>query len=709
MSRSDKNNELFLIRGMDCADCAATIERSLQLLPGVETVAVAYGSARAHVTYRAGSVTRDHMVAAIRNAGYDVAEERKPEPGLFSRPQVQLTLASAVLAGTGFLLRFFGGPEVLAEALLGLGALVGGVPIARRGWRALRASRTLDMNVLMVAAAVGAAAIDQWEEAAAVVVLFSLAETLEAFTADRARSAIASLLTLAPQTALVYRHGEEIVIPTDAILAGDVVVVRPGERIPVDGDVREGRSSVNQSAVTGEPMPVEKGPGDPVFGGSVNTHGTFEVLASRPASESTLAHIGRLIEEAETQRAPVQRFVDRFAAVYTPAVAIGALLVAAVPPLLGSDFRTWFYRALALLVIACPCALVISTPVTMVAALARAARAGILIKGGQYLEALAAAPALAIDKTGTLTTGQPRVGSVLSADGLDPSQVLRIAAALESRSEHPIASAILRRARDEDIAVPRPEAAEAVPGGGVTGGVEGQRYLLGSPEFVTANGVDPGPLADRIGVARGRGETTVLLADARRVLGLITVSDVERVGAAEAVDALHRLGVRPIVLLTGDASGAAATVAASVGVDSVQAGLLPQQKVDAVTALRQRHGHVIMVGDGINDAPALAAATVGVAMGAAGSDAALEAADVALMRDDLSLLPDAIGLSRRAMRVIRQNVVLALAIKGVFLTLALVGRTTLWLAVFADMGVSLLVIANGLTVLRTNTRQKSVV
>lgn len=705
MSRS--STEQFLIRGMDCADCAVTIERSLRRLPGVETVAVAYATARAHVTYRTGSVARDQMVAAIRNAGYDVAQERKPDPPLFSRPQVRLTVASAALAGLGFLLRFSGGSEVFAETLLGLGALIGGFPVARRGWLALRASRTLDMNILMAVAAIGAAAIDQWEEAAAVVVLFSLAETLEALTADRARFAIASLLTLAPQTTLVYRHDQEMVIPTDAILAGDVVIVRPGERIPVDGEVREGRSSVNQSAITGEPMPVEKGPGDPVFGGSVNAHGTFEMLATRPASESTLARIARLVEEAEAQRAPVQQFVDRFAAVYTPAVVLSAFLVAAVPPLLGGDFRTWFYRALALLVIACPCALVISTPVTMIAALARAARVGILIKGGQYLEALAGARALAIDKTGTLTTGEPRVASVLSVDGLGVSQVLRVAAALESRSDHPIASAILRRARDEGVAVTRPEAAETVPGGGITGGVEGQRYLLGSPEFVAINGVDPGPLAARIGEARGRGETTVLLADTRQVLGLITVSDVERVGAAEAVDALHHLGVRPIVLLTGDASGAATAVAASVGVDSVQAGLLPEQKVAAVTALRQQHGRVIMVGDGINDAPALAAATVGVAMGVAGSDTALEAADVALMRDDLSLLPEAIGLSRRAMRVIRQNVVLALGIKGVFLTLALLGRTTLWLAVFADMGVSLLVIANGLALLRTNPRQKA--
>jgi Cd2+/Zn2+-exporting ATPase len=705
MSRS--NSEQFLIRGMDCADCAATIERSLRRLPGVETVAVTFGSSRAQVSYRSEAITRDQVVTAIRDAGYDVAEERKPDPPWFSRPQVRLTIVSAVLAGIGFALRLSGGPEVAGEALLGLGALVGGVPIARRGWLALRASRTLDMNILMAMAALGAAAIDQWEEAAAVVVLFSLAETLEALTADRARSAIASLLTLAPQTTLVYRHGQEMTIPTDAILAGDVVIVRPGERIPVDGEVRDGRSSVNQSAITGEPLPVEKGPGDSVFGGSVNTHGTLEVHATRQASESTLARIARLVEAAEAQRAPAQQFVDRFAAVYTPAVVIAALLVAAVPPLLGGDFRTWFYRALALLVIACPCALVISTPVTMVAALARAARAGILIKGGQYLEALAGVRAIAIDKTGTLTTGEPRVGTVTSVDGLNPSQVLRIAAALESRSDHPIASAILRRARDEGLVATRPEAADAIPGGGITGSVEGQRYLLGSPEFVATNGVDLAPLADRIGEARRRGETTVLLADTLQVRGLITISDVERVGAVEAVDALHRLGVQPIVLLTGDASGAAAAVAASVGVDNVRAGLLPEQKVDAVTSLRQQYGQVIMVGDGINDAPALAAATVGVAMGAAGSDAALEAADVALMRDDLSLLPEAIGVSRRAVRVIRQNVALALGIKGVFLTLALLGRTTLWLAVFADMGVSLLVIANGLTLLRANPLKKA--
>jgi Cd2+/Zn2+-exporting ATPase len=369
-----------------------------------------------------------------------------------------------------------------------------------------------DIALMVVAAS---RAIDQWEEAAAVVVLFSLAETLEVLTADRARSAIASLMTLAPQTALVYRHNQEMVIPTDAILPGDVVVVRPGERIPVDGEVREGRSSVNQSAITGEPLPVEKGPGDPVFGGSVNTHGTFEVLASRPASESTLARIAHLVEEAEAA-AGAGPAVRRWFRPSTRPRWSSALFVAAIPPLLGADFRTWLYRALALLVIACPCALVISTPVTMVAALARAARAGILIKGGQYLEALAGARTLAIDKTGTLTTGEPRVRSVVSVDGLDPSQVLRVAAALESRSEHQS----LRRscgARGTRASRSRVlEAAEAVPGGSVTGWRRGAAFLLGSPEFVATNGVDAGPLADRIGEARTAVRPPCCSADTRR-------------------------------------------------------------------------------------------------------------------------------------------------------------------------------------------------
>jgi Cd2+/Zn2+-exporting ATPase len=424
-----------------------------------------------------------------------------------------------------------------------------------------------------------------------------------------------------------------------------------------------------------------------------------EVLATRPASESTLARIARLVEQAEEQRAPVQRFVDRFAALYTPAVVVAAGLLATVPPLLVGDFRAWFYRALVLLVIACPCALVISTPVTMVAALARAARTGILIKGGQYVEALAGARALAFDKTGTLTTGAPRIATIISLDGADATQVLRIAASLESRSDHPIAGAVLEQARREGVPIVQPAVVEAVPGGGLIGEVDGRRHLLGSPEFVASHGVDASALADRITAARSRGETVVLVTDADRALGLVVVTDAVRDDAAGAIARLHGLAIRPIVMLTGDASAAARTVTATVGADEVQAGLLPEQKVEAIAALRQTHGRVVMVGDGINDAPALARASVGVAMGAAGSDAALEAADVALMRDDLTLLPEAIGLSRRAMRVIHQNVALALGIKAVFLGLALVGRTTLWMAVFADMGASLLVIVNGLTLL----------
>jgi Cd2+/Zn2+-exporting ATPase len=431
----------------------------------------------------------------------------------------------------------------------------------------------------------------------------------------------------------------------------------------------------------------------------VNGRSALDVLATRPASESTLARIARLVERAEEQRARVHRFVDRFAAIYTPDVVVAAGLIATVPPLLVGDFRTWFYRALVLLVIACPCALVISTPVTMVAALARAARTGILIKGGQYVEALAGARALAFDKTGTLTTGAPRIATIISLDGADATQVLRIAASLESRSDHPIAGAVLAQARREGVPIVQPAAVEAVPGGGLIGEVDGRRHLLGSPEFIASHGVDASVLADRITAARSRGETVMLVTDADRALGLVVVTDAVRDDAAGAIARLHGLAIRPIVILTGDASAAARTVTATVGADEVQAGLLPEQKVKSIAALRQTHGQVIMVGDGINDAPALARASVGVAMGAAGSDAALEAADVALMRDDLTLLPEAIGLSRRAMRVIHQNIALALGIKAVFLGLALVGRTTLWLAVFADMGASLLVIVNGLTLL----------
>jgi Cd2+/Zn2+-exporting ATPase len=554
----------------------------------------------------------------------------------------------------------------------------------------------------MALAAIGAVGIGSYAEGAWVLVLFAVGTTLESYAFDRSRRSVVELMELAPARARVLGDdGAERLVPVEELTAGARFVVRPGERVPLDGDVVAGTSSVDEAPITGESVPVDKEAGSAVFAGTLNAQGALTVRASRAAEDSTLARVAALVEEAQGSRAPSERFVERFARIYTPLVLAAAIAVAVVPVALGGAVDTWLYRALALLIVACPCSLVISIPVAVVSAVGRAARDGVLVKGGQALEDLARVRTVAIDKTGTLTDARPRLSEVVALAGLSDDEALALAATAERRSEHPLAQTLVAAARERGLDVAEPEAFRALPGLGVVARVGGRDVWAGGPRLAVER-------LERIPDAAARlerdGQTAIVLGQGDRALAVLGLSDRPRPEAAAAVAGLRRVGVDRIVMLTGDNERVAARVGADVGIDERRAGLLPEDKLRAVEHLAREAGPVAMVGDGINDAPALAAASVGIAMGAAGTDAALASADVALMSDDLARLPGALAGARRATRVMRQNVVASLAIKAVFVVLAPLGLVTLVLAVAADMGMSLLVTLNGLRLLRTGTR-----
>jgi Cd2+/Zn2+-exporting ATPase len=691
---------------MDCQDEVKAIERALGALGGVAGWQVNLLERTLRVQFDPQRVSGEGVLAAIRALGMTpvLASQAVARAGWRRDPLLLSSAASGLFLGGALAMDWLNGPPLGTILLSVLTMLTGGWMTTGKAVRAVRARR-LDMNALMTIAVLGAVGIGQWAEGASVVFLFALAQLLETYSLDRARQAVRRLLDVSPPEATVRREGQEVRVPAAAVVPGDMILVRPGERIALDGVVRAGSSGVNQAPITGESMPLEKAPGDQVYAGSINGAGSLDVEVTHRAQETVLARIITLVEQAQAQKAPAQAFVERFAAIYTPAVIAGAALIAALPPLfLGQPAGPWIYRALVLLVIACPCALVISTPVAVVCGLTRAARAGVLIKGGRYLEALGQLKALAFDKTGTLTRGTPEVVDVRSLNGARSEDVLRLAAAVEARSEHPLAAAILRAARAQGLAWPEATGFVAVPGRGAYGEIGGRRYHLGNHRYAEELAVCSAAVEASLQHLEARGQTPVILSDGRYVLGLLGLADVVRDTAPKALADLHRLGVKPLVMLTGDVRGTAEAIAGKVGVDEVRAELLPDQKVGAIKELVQKHGHVGMVGDGINDAPALAAATVGIAMGAAGTDAAIETADVALMSDDLAQLPWAIALGRQALRIIRANIALSLATKGVFVVLAVSGQATLWMAVAADMGTSLFVIANGMRLLRNGRR-----
>ena len=689
----------FRIEGMDCHEEVAILERRLKRLSGLEALDADVVGQRLRIKYDAAKITADAITEAVAQTGMRAwLEHEQPAPTRAGWRR-ELVFGSGLLLLVGLLVQL-SVTAVPSWPFLVLSVLLGGIPTVRRALASLQA-RHLDIHVLMVVAVIGAVLLQEWTEAASVVFLFALAQLLEAGAMERARGAIRALMELAPADAVVRRNGRPQRVPIDEVAVADTVLVGPGEKIPVDGTVVAGSSHVNQAPVTGESLPADKNPGDDVFAGTINGRGALDIAVTRLRRDSTLARIIHLVERAQSQRAPSQTFVDRFARVYTPIVLALAVLVAVGPPLLMSAaWDVWFYRALVLLVISCPCALVISTPVSIVSGLAAAARKGVLIKGGAHLEKLASVTCVAFDKTGTLTKAFLRVAVVVPLGETTSDDVLRAAAAVESRSEHPLARAILNAAADRGIRWPDATDFEALPGRGAAARVASANVLVGSYRAFTESGLVSEAVKAAVDDISAAGATAVLVARSGIAIGAIGISDEMRQGAPEALDVLRAQGIRHIAMLTGDQAAAAGAFARASGVDEVRSELLPEDKVAAVAALRAAHGPVAMIGDGVNDAPALAAADVGIAMGAAGTDIALETADVALMADELGKIPYAIRLSRATSRNIRANIVFSIVLKAGFLVLAIAGVATLWMAVAADMGASLLVIANALRLLR---------
>lgn len=753
------NTEITLrIGGLDCANCALTVEQGVAKLDGVQEAQLNFTTAILNVK---GNLAPETIAERVEALGYHVLDEEKTGKASDDVPTEHQGAAGFlhyILATLHGRLVLIGSGLLLVSAALGLTSTgivttwlvlathlsviaLAGFPIAKKGIRSLLLARRITIDLLMSIATVGAVIIGETGEAATVILLFAIGEALEGYTAERSRRSLRGLLALAPDTATVLRpcmdcqehigrdgytggpcpfcEAHEMSIPAKDLQAGEIVIVRPGERIPADGLVVTGRSSVNQAPITGESIPVSVSPDDRVFAGSVNGHAALEIQTTHPASDSTLARIVRLVEAAQANRAPIERIIDRFARWYTPAVVGLAVLVAVGPPLLfdaplldtPDGTRGWLYRALALLIVACPCALVISTPVSIASALTNLVRRGVLVKGGAYIEALSQIKTFAFDKTGTLTTGQPVVTAVQAKDcapGLPRCEscddMLALAASIERRSNHPLAQAVLNEAKERELLSRYTAAEQAVSlaGQGISGRINGKEVQIGSHRFFHERfAADDCGLHEQVSAAEKAGQTTILISYDEEILGFITTADEPRPSSQKALAELKAaLPDARMIMLTGDHPVVADAVARKIThIDDVRAGLLPEDKLAAVEALEAQYGPVVMVGDGINDAPALAAATIGVAMGGVGTDQAMETADIVLMKDDLDRLPAAVLTSQRAKRIVRQNIAFSILIKAAFLILTVPGWATLWMAVFADMGASLLVTLNGLRLL----------
>lgn len=713
----------FKVTGLDCAEEVAILKREIgPLVGGANHLAFDVLNGRMMVLKDAEAISTEDLRKAVARAGMS-AEEWRPgaaDAGADShrRLQVWFTTLSGLGVAAGLVLhvwlaggfaealRLFAGHDgqamPWAETTAYAFAIGFGVRfVLPKAWFAARRLRP-DMNLLMVIAVIGAVGIGELFEAATVAFLFALSLALESWSVGRARRAISALLDLAPPTVRAKADdGKERELPAAEVAVGTHFIVRPGERIPLDGRVVAGASSVNQAPITGESMPVAKEADAEVFAGTINGDGALEVESTKAAEDTTLARIIRMVEEAHGRRAQVEQWVEKFAAVYTPAVIAVALAIFLVPPLaFGAAWAEWFYRALVLLVIACPCALVISTPVSIVAALAASARQGVLVKGGVFIEQPARLKALAFDKTGTLTRGAPKVVGVFPLNDHSEEELLERAAALEARSAHPLARAVSAHAVERGIAVRAASDVQVLQGKGVTGIFDGEPFWLGSHRYVIERGQVSPEASRRAGALEQEGKTVVAIGNDRHLCGLLAIADTVRPGASETLRALRASGIEHLVMLTGDNRATAEAIARDVGIDEVHAELLPADKVAAIEHLVEKYGTVAMVGDGVNDAPAMARASFGIAMGAAGSDAAIETADIALMTDDLSKLPWLVGHAKRTLGVVRQNIVFALGVKAVFVILTFAGFATLWGAIAADVGASLLVVANALRLLR---------
>jgi len=707
----------YTIEQMDCADCASHIEQVVSRIEGVQNVHINFINGRMVLSGDGQTVSDQQIVDAVHQAGYkaipgspDISVERPADESSetresrkpfirFHSPLFSLTVSAAFLL-TGIVMEIsrMNGAAVIVAYLISVAA--GGVPIARKGWSEARLFKP-GMNLLMTVAVSGAMVIGEWTEAATVVFLFALAQYLEVRSMEKARRSINNLMNESPVTARLVENGSYREVAAEKVQPGQMVAVKPGEKIPSDGIVSEGSSFVNQATITGEPLPVSKGPQDRVYAGTLNTNGYLVIKVDRHYADTTLQRVIHLVMEAQSKKAPKQAFIDRFAAIYTPAVIILAILVAVLPTVFFNQaFSDWFYRALVLLVIACPCALVISTPVTIISGLTSAIRKGVLIKGGLFLENFSHLKAIAFDKTGTLTEGRPSVQDVIPLNGCAQEQLLTIAGSLEFLSPHPIAGAITEFTGQQNLEIKTVKNFQTIDGKGVEGEIDGEHYVAGNHRLFEEKGWCDSNIHQLLGKVEDEKHTAILIGKRQTVLGILSISDSLRPAAEQMVAGLKRSGLEKIVLLTGDNHRTAEKVAAAVGISDYRAELLPEDKLICITDLKKTYGAVAMVGDGVNDAPSLAASDIGIAMGTGSADAALDTADIVLMKDDLSKIHFLANLSRLTGRIIRQNIFLALALKFTFLVLAVPGLATLWMAVIADMGASLLVIFNGLRTLR---------
>ncbi|MCZ0701598.1 Cd2+/Zn2+-exporting ATPase [Natronobacillus azotifigens] len=704
------NEQVYRVQGFSCANCAGKFEKNVRNLSGVKNAKVNFGASKISITGHA-SLEDLEKAGAFENLkltpekprGSSSQKKEKSEEKVPLLKKYSMLLYAVMLLFFGFLSFFVNGEENLVTIFLFLTSMqVGGYSLFFVGFKNLLRF-DFDMKTLMTVAVIGGAIIGEWAEVAVVVILFAISEEMERFSMDQARNSIRSLMNIAPNEALVRRNGQEANIPVDDIVVGDIMIVKPGQKIAMDGIVVNGNTAVNQASITGESVPVEKTTQDEVFAGTLNGEGLIEVEITKLVEDTTIAKIIHLVEEAQGERAPAQAFIDKFAKYYTPAIIIIALVVAILPPLFFEvEWSSWVYQGLAVLVVGCPCALVISTPISIVSAIGNAAKQGVLIKGGIYLEEMGTLKAIAFDKTGTLTKGVPTVTDYeLINDSVDEKEILSIITALENRSQHRLASAIVKKAEVENVDYESLEVKDfsAITGKGVQGVINNSTYFIGNPKLFESLSLEE-EIIDKVAVFQKQGKTTMLVGTEKEMLAIIAVADEVRDSSKEVIEKLHKAGIKETIMLTGDNQSTANAIGSLVGVTKVQAELMPENKLHFMKRLRASHGKVAMVGDGVNDAPALAAATVGIAMGGAGTDTALETADVALMADDLRKLPFAIKLSRKALNVIKANITFSIGIKLIALLLVIPGWLTLWIAILSDMGATIIVALNSMRLMR---------
>ncbi|HZK42700.1 MAG TPA: cation-translocating P-type ATPase [Syntrophomonadaceae bacterium] len=704
------NTDMFIVSGVDCPTCSASIEKAVKRLPGVVEANLIFTNGRLDVVSNLDNLNPDQVIKEVRQLGYSISkvdhisefsniQVTSPREMIVNNQYFIPAVITGLMLFIGLSMFFFNVSESYVRAIF-VGAIILGLIIpAKNGFTALFKTKQLDMNALMTIAVLGAMFIGELKEALVVVFLFAAGNFLQVYTFDRTRLSIRGLIENAPKQATVITNDGLITKEVAELIIGDVIRVKPGETISVDGTVLEGNSSVNQAPITGESIPVDKEKGSEVYAGTMNEYGSLEIRVDKLSADTTINKIINLVEEAQGQKAPAQQLIDKFASVYTPIVIFLALMVAVIPILiLNQPKDLWLYQAFAVLLVACPCALVISTPVSIVSAIGNAAKNGILIKGGIYLEQLGKLKAIAFDKTGTLTQGKPEVTDLVALNTSE-DRLIELSALIESRSEHPIAQAIISYNKNKINLKDEIKDFLAVPGKGAQAIINNEIHYLGNPLFLEESGIDLTTNKEIIDKYNKEGKTVVVLANNHEILGLIAISDTLRDDSVSTIKELKKSGIEHVIMLTGDNYQVAQDIASYIDADEFSAELLPQDKAQAVTDLISQYNGVAMVGDGINDAPALATSTVGIAMGGAGSGAALETADIALMSDNLSKLPFAIQLSQRTVRIIKQNILISLVIKTAILLLVIPGLLTMWLAVIADVGTSMIVTLNGMRLL----------